>query len=1040
MITTDAGDDRIYDGDGEDEVRTGSGDDIIYNGGGIDYFDGGDGADTLVDDLTSELNGGFEPQSFEVAFNTVTGIHGRANSDIGQDTIVGIENFTLVGDFNAYVTGGDEDNTFVTGEGDDILTGGAGDDDLNSGAGDDEVYGGDGDDIIRQTGSGTQLYDGGSGNDTYILELEGWVAEVGFTGEVDLSTEFSGAHFDPENILNDTVRNIENVTLYGNIDFIIRGDTADNILIADSGDDTIEGGAGSDLLYGGAGEDTAVFSGAASEYEIVRDGIVVYVTETATGDVDHVEGFELLQFGDGTEINIIGYELVSGGSGDDWLIGGLDADLISTNGGDDYVYGLAGDDRIEISGSGDVVVDTGEGADEIVVAEDAQGSIEIISGGHGDTLLYEGYTGDVTYAHINESGDLVFGTQDLDVILTDQVSYDSDVGKYVVSGVETITVKFDDLGDDDDRISESVSAVVGSDYKEGDLLYTNSATEDNVIFAGAGADTIMVGSGNDVAEYTEIFGDLFNFDQSNGSSTTYNLSAINYNVLEGVRTDDDWDDVLPQRVDNLGDVNVQVTYTTDEYGTETSRVSYNGQELGLDESDHDLVRFETSGYYYDFLIIEPHSEWEAPEDWDYADGTFYPEEVSGVYVGLDTNDPSGLNQSDLFDKITAQYVNGEVVVIDDFIFDGQQILDDHTDPSFFKNILNGYADEVSVVDNSWETQNVSYGDELVFAWAREDVEITDHLNGYYEVEYIGEGADNGKVVEFTDIEKLVFEGGEGAEIQVVPGPVVGSVDWFVDNSWGGAAAGQDISFVDNNVELRVEGNTIKVYADVTVSETVMEMQSVTETYQDSRGRTKTRTVQKEAAVDKEVSHEGELIWEGSHDSISGFDFADGGHVNVISVREFDIGGNAIEMTLGTDDTDLIFGTDGDDVIFGAGGDDLIVGGGGNDTILGGSGDDAILGGSGDDLLLGDFDEDVLRDEFAMSEEEIAALLANQLSDGSNDDLVIGGAGIDEVDGGEGRNVVISGGTDLDINGDSQANIQDIEDLIGRDLFEDEHWV
>ena len=51
-------------------------------------------------------------------------------------------------------------------------------------------------------------------------------------------------------------------------------------------------------------------------------------------------------------------------------------------------------------------------------------------------------------------------------------------------------------------------------------------------------------------------------------------------------------------------------------------------------------------------------------------------------------------------------------------------------------------------------------------------------------------------------------------------------------------------------------------------------------------------------------------------------------------------------------------------------------------------------------------------------------------------------GIDEVDGGEGNNVVISGGTDtgLEINGDGESNIQDIEDLIGRDLFEDEHWV
>ena len=95
---------------------------------------------------------------------------------------------------------------------------------------------------------------------------------------------------------------------------------------------------------------------------------------------------------------------------------------------------------------------------------------------------------------------------------------------------------------------------------------------------------------------------------------------------------------------------------------------------------------------------------------------------------------------------------------------------------------------------------------------------------------------------------------------------------------------------------------------------------------------------------------------------------------------------------------------------------------------------------GDDLLLGDWDVDVLQDEFGLSEEEVAELLANQLSDGSNDDLVIGGDGIDEVDGGEGRNVVISGGTDLDINQDGDANIQDIEDLIGKDLFDDEHWV
>ena len=488
----------------------------------------------------------------------------------------------------------------------------------------------------------------------------------------------------------------------------------------------------------------------------------------------------------------------------------MDADLISTNGGDDTVYGLGGDDRIEISGYGNVVVDTGEGADEIIVTGNTTGSVKISSGGVSDSLYLETWP-QISNYYIDSSGNLHLGGttpepvphvypnpeprfSTLEVEVEKQMVFDEERGKYIISENGISDILIDDVSLEGSF--GSISLVVGSDFDEGDILFSNGRDVDqNFIYGGRGADIIHLLGGNQQASQTRIVGDTF------------------------------------------------------------------------------------------------------------------------VTRGSDSN------------------VDGE-------------------------------------------TRNVSYGDELVFDWAREDVEITDHLNGYYEVEYIGEGADNGKVVEFTDIEKLVFEGGEGApiEIQVIPGPVVGSAEWFVDNSWGGAAAGQDISFVDNNVELRVEGNTIKVYADVTVSETVMEMQSVRETYKDSKGRTKTRTVQKEVAVDKETSHEGELIWEGSHDSISGFDFADGGHVNVISVREEDIGGNAIEMTLGTDDTDLIFGTDGDNVIFGAGGDDLIVGGGGNDTILGGSGDDAILGGSGDDLLLGDFDEDVLRDEFAMSEEDIAAVL------------------------------------------------------------------
>ena len=436
------------------------------------------------------------------------------------------------------------------------------------------------------------------------------------------------------------------------------------------------------------------------------------------------------------------------------------------------------------------------------------------------------------------------------------------------------------------------------------------------------------------------------------------------------------------------------------------------------------------GYYYEYMWLH------IPSDHTNAvgDSTEYIQE--GFMVLLETNDPRTQSPEAVFNEINNKILSGEAIEM--------PIPDHHiyskTNPDWITAVVNDFGTEINGPDNSWETMNKSFGDELLFDWAHEDVEITDNLDGWYTVEFVGEGIDAGKTVQFTDIEKLIFSAGSDAplEMQVVDGPVVGSADWFESGgSWLGAAADQTISYDENNVEFRIEGDTVKVYADVI--ETVMEMQTVTETYKDSRGRTKTRTVEKEVAV--EHTQEGVLIWEGGHDSFSGLQFADGQNVNVISVREFDIGGNLIEMTLGTDTIDLIFGSEGDNVIFGAGGDDIIVGGGGNDIILGGMGEDAILGGEGDDLLLGDIDEDVLRDEFNLSEEQIAAILANkQLDDGSSNDLIIGGEGIDHVDGGDGNNVVISGGVDnLDINQDGEANIQDIEELVGKDIFEDDSW-
>ena len=104
-----------------------------------------------------------------------------------------------------------------------------------------------------------------------------------------------------------------------------------------------------------------------------------------------------------------GFEIVSGGSGDDYLIGGLESDYISTYGGNDVVFALDGDDIIEISGSGNVDVKTGSGADEVKIEAGTTGSIEIDAGGPGDSLYWEDAPSFGQYAYIDDAGALRFG-------------------------------------------------------------------------------------------------------------------------------------------------------------------------------------------------------------------------------------------------------------------------------------------------------------------------------------------------------------------------------------------------------------------------------------------------------------------------------------------------------------------------------------------------------------------------------------------------------------------------------------------------------
>ena len=121
----------------------------------------------------------------------------------------------------------------------------------------------------------------------------------------ELPPDFSGTfsiRFDSQLRYTAKSQHLKNVTLTGDEDAAIIGNSLDNRLTGNEGDNDLEGGAGDDELIGGTGKDTAIYSGAADEYTIEINGNEVTVTDgTADRDgTDNLTGIEFVRFKDRT--------------------------------------------------------------------------------------------------------------------------------------------------------------------------------------------------------------------------------------------------------------------------------------------------------------------------------------------------------------------------------------------------------------------------------------------------------------------------------------------------------------------------------------------------------------------------------------------------------------------------------------------------------------------------------------------------------------------------------------------------------------------
>ena len=342
----------------------------------------------------------------------------------------------------------------VGGAGDDALAGAGVADILDGGPGNDSLAG-EGEDDLLYGGPGEDRLDGGPANDS----LDGG------TGD----------------------------------DVLLGGDGDDSILAGGSADD--RGPAGTDRLEGGAGNDALAdddlsFGGGVGPDTLIGgtgdDRVDSYLLRTEAVSVDLTRSVPQGQPGENDRLEEV--EHVSGGSGDDVLLGNDEVNSLAGFAGDDLIHGRGGDDRIQGSWGNDAL-GGGEGDDTLI----GHGGDDTLIGHEGDDTLDGGGGVDNLVGHdgddVMDDGDGDGGTA------TDSDSYDGGDGRDTVtsyrSRTERVRVNLSRSGDQgeagENDMIDAVEHVFGGSGD--DVLVGNGAT--NLIDGGRGADRVNGRAGSD---------------------------------------------------------------------------------------------------------------------------------------------------------------------------------------------------------------------------------------------------------------------------------------------------------------------------------------------------------------------------------------------------------------------------------------------------------------------------------------------------------------------------------------------------------------